>query len=358
MMIRRFSWVLLPLLLLGCEEDPSPVQETKVPLTADQQIVADCHAIQDALDQYAAAHGGSFGDYYIHWNDAGLTSFTNPYTGAQEPSGTLALSAGQIGIDQYLVCASGHQVLGYRITGYGRDHQLIMLESVANVPTDARDVHDGVVANALVAADAARQFASHNDGEFPEDLSSTDLDGKTLIDYLPNGELLVNPASGMKTEPVDGSAVNPGEVGYAARAAGDGFIFSYIIDGSGCLGTIVSLLPYPGAEDDINGLCHNLREAVEAFKTASGSYPHNLDTETTPGGKTAFALYFENDPSATDFVNPYTQEHYFPGIGTASEKGEIAYQPIETTGVVTDYVITGRGLVDEIAHLGPYPPAP
>jgi hypothetical protein len=358
MMIRRFAWALLPLLLLGCEEDPSLVQVTKVPLTADQQVVADCHAIQDALDQYAAAHGGSLGEYYIHWNEAGLTSFTNHYTGAHEPSGALALSAGQIGVDQYLVCASGYQVLGYRITGYGRDHQLIMLESVANVPTDVRDSHDGVVENALVAADAARQFASHNNGEFPSDVQDTNLDGKSLIDYLPNGELLLNPATGLQTEPVDGSAANPGEVGYAARSAGDGFTFSYIIDGYGCLGTIVSLLPYPGAEDDINGWCHNLREAVEAFKTASGSYPHNLDTETTPGGKTVFALCFEIYNSETDFVNPYTQEHYFPGVGTASEKGEIAYQPIETAGVVTDYVITGRGFSDEIAHLGPYPPAP
>ena len=56
-----------------------------------------------------------------------------------------------------------------------------------------------------------------------------------------------------------------------------------------------------------------------------------------------------------DFLNPYTQQHYIPAIGIATGKGAIAYQPIETAGVVTDYVVTARGVFHEIVRLGPKP---
>jgi hypothetical protein len=70
----------------------------------------------------------------------------------------------------------------------------------------------------------------------------------------------------------------------------------------------------------------------------------------TPGGKTTLDLYFDH---GYDFENPYTDQAYVPSLGVATKKGEVAYQPIETAGVVTSFTITGRGATKEILRLGP-----
>jgi hypothetical protein len=92
------------------------------------------------------------------------------------------------------------------------------------------------------------------------------------------------------------------------------------------------------------------------FADASGHYPHDLDTETTPGGKTVLNLISEiTDGHVPYFVNYYNQDHYVPTLGAATGSFSLAYQPIETAGIVTDYVITGRALFREIIRLGPRP---
>lgn len=357
MLTRRFLWAFLPLYLLACNGENATVQPP-VPLTPDEQVVANCQALRDALEQYAAEHDSDYPALPAFWRNLGIDLFNNPYTGeTHEPSGTRARFPGQMGLELYPSC-DGEQVLGYRISGYGVDHQLIVLESLAGVPADVRYVHDVVVANAFLVADAARRWADSNGGEFPTDLGSdAGSDGKTLVDLLPNGRLLVNPVYGREIEPVDGSAMGSGSVGYVPWASSEGFTRSFMIEGIGCdLYIIVAITPFSETEDITNNESHDLRAAIEAFKQASGEYPHNLDTETTPGGETVFDLYFGNGHHQySDFVNPYTQDHYFPFVGTASNKGEIAYQPIEVAGVVSDYVITGRGLFREVAHLGPWP---
>jgi hypothetical protein len=106
-------------------------------------------------------------------------------------------------------------------------------------------------------------------------------------------------------------------------------------------------------EEDVFQAGLGLRVAVDEFRQASGHYPHNLDTETTPGGKTVLDLYLE---FGYDFENPYTSAAYIPSIGIATSKGEVAYQPIETASVVTSFTITGRGVFEEIVRLGPLAP--
>jgi hypothetical protein len=72
-----------------------------------------------------------------------------------------------------------------------------------------------VVMNCRIVQAAAEAFAADNNGLYPADVScSVSLLGKTLIDYLPGGERLVNPYHGQATEPVDGAAANQGETGY------------------------------------------------------------------------------------------------------------------------------------------------
>ncbi len=74
-----------------------------------------------------------------------------------------------------------------------------------------------VLLNCGLVRAAAEAFAADNNGLYPADASgSVSLLGKTLIDYLPGGERLLNPYHGQATEPVDGVAANQGETGYFA----------------------------------------------------------------------------------------------------------------------------------------------
>jgi len=316
--------------------------------------------MRDKLEAYAANHNGTYGDYYIVWSEAGLQQVDNPYTGETEPSGIRASAPGQIGLESY-VCNG--TVLGYRITGYGKDHMLITLESIGNVPADVLSNHDITVANAFLVREAALQFGATNDGVFSTDVNGdTNKDGKTLQDLLPNGELLLNPFESVHTEPQDGLALGwHGAVGYLGADSGHGYIDSFTIEAYSCDGdimlTIGRFLAYH--EDIVNSQAGDLRNAVEHFKYYSGHYPHNLDVETTPAGKTVINLYTDGRYyHDIDFLNPYTKQHYIPALGIATGKGEVAYQPTETAGEVTDYVITGRNAFDEFVRLGPKPSQP
>lgn len=350
---------LLPLILIvACSDDNSTVAPGPAPLTPDQQTIANCRALQDALETYAAAHNGSYGEYYTpSFHDLGLEQMTNAYTGEYEPSAIRASAPGQIGLEDY---TCGENVLGYRITGYGKDNMLITLEALANVPADLLYAHDVTVANALLVLDAAKRYAADNDGEFATDVAGdTDKNGNTLQDHLPNGRLLINPYMSVQVEPQDGLGLAvPGAIGYNGADSGTGIIDVFAMEAYDCNGGIMlTMLPYETQYGEIiwSG-SYQLRFAIETFASASGHYPHDLDLETTPGGKTVLDLLSEVSWEHTPyFVNYYNQEHYVPVLGIATGNFSVGYQPIETAGVVTDYVITGRTMFREIIRLGPRP---
>jgi hypothetical protein len=292
MLAKRALWILLPLFILGCSDDSTTVQPP-APLTPDQQTVANVRAYRDALETYATAHNGTYGEYYVPSpKDLGLGQMLNVYTGEFEPSGIRAMCAGQIGLEGYYCDGTEY---GYRVTGYGKDHTLITLEALEKVPADVRYTHDVTVANAFLLLDAAKRFAAANNGVFSLDVNGdTNQDGKTLIDMLPNGELLINPFEGQKTEPQDGNALGiAGAIGYIGYdTVGSGEVDGFNIEAYHCdLGVMLTLAPtntaYGGTIWDGS---YRLRFAVESFAKASGHYPHNLDTETTPGGKTVLDL--------------------------------------------------------------------
>ena len=76
-------------------------------------------------------------------------------------------------------------------------------------------------------------------GIYPADVD-TDMTpaGDRLIDLLPNGVMLQNPFTKANTEPVNGVAANPGEIGYAPVVNG-GVALSYSITGAGIGGVVV-----------------------------------------------------------------------------------------------------------------------
>jgi hypothetical protein len=357
MIARRTLWALLPLFILGCSDDSSPLQPPAT-LTPDEQTVANVRAIRDGLETYAAAHNGTYGEYDLPLlKDLGLEQMTNAYTGELEPSSVRATFPGQIGIEAY---TCGGTVSGYRITGYGKDHLLITLETLEKVPADVRYSHDITVANAFLVMDAARRYSEANNGVFPADISGDmDGDGKTLQDLLLDGTLLINPFTSLKTEPQDGLGLAiPGAIGYSGADSGSGDFDTYTMEAYDCDGAIMlTMVPCNSAYGSLIWIgSHDLRTAVEMFASASGHFPHNLDSETTPGGKTVLDLLSQMTDGHVPYIpNPYNQAHYVPTLGIATGNFTLAYQPIETAGTVTDYVITGRGAFEEIIRLGPKP---
>jgi prepilin-type N-terminal cleavage/methylation domain-containing protein len=80
---------------------------------------------------------------------------------------------------------------------------------------------------------AAEDFSVTNLGNYPTDLSDTSPAGRTLIDLLPGAQRLQNPFTAARSEPVDGAAATPGQVGYAPILDGNGIPRGYVVTGRG-----------------------------------------------------------------------------------------------------------------------------
>jgi len=97
---------------------------------------------------------------------------------------------------------------------------IIGLLAVIAIPNFAtmvsRSKEAAVKSNCHTIQIAAEDFALQNDGVYASDVeNSQTMSGKTLTDLFPNGQLLENPFTKTHTEPVNGLASNPGEVGYS-----------------------------------------------------------------------------------------------------------------------------------------------
>jgi hypothetical protein len=129
---------------------------------------------------------------------------------------------------------------GYVITGRGRHQMEVVL---TNLKYRAKDAI--VLSNCRTLQLAAMRFAELNDGVYAADVAcSTTPDGHTIIDLLPNGCYMMNPYTKCTTEPVDGSAVNPGETGYMPICCG-GYNRGCTITGNGAVpGTNLMILSF------------------------------------------------------------------------------------------------------------------
>jgi hypothetical protein len=210
------------------------LEETKVRLN--------CLLLKQAVEAFAAQNGGAYPDKLEATAIPGGRSvldlmprehlLENPYTGMREaPVNHSATRPGEIGyaaIPEYRPLNGRYVPPGYVITGFVRVNRQII---VTNLKIGA--IEAIVMSHCRTVQLAVEEFAARNNGIYPAD---TDADctpyGKSVTDLLPEGCMLPNPVNWCNTEPVNGTAVNCGEIGYVPYCA-NGFNRGYGITGTG-----------------------------------------------------------------------------------------------------------------------------
>ena len=113
----------------------------------------------------------------------------------------------------------------------------IAIPNYINMQSRAKEA--SVKSNCHTVQLACEEWSVMSMGIYPNDVD-TDMTpaGDRLIDMMPGGVLLKNPFTRVNTEPVNGVAANPGEIGYAPVIVG-AISLSYSITGAGIGGVIV-----------------------------------------------------------------------------------------------------------------------
>ena len=127
--------ILLLLFAPGCGDERSPVDVTEPLSPEEAQVIANCLAVQQAVEAFAAQDGGVYpsnvgvdvtpsGQTVVDLLPGGL-NLENPFTTAfnQPVDGV----AGLIGETGYAPDNQGPLTVGYQITGFGADSIIITL---------------------------------------------------------------------------------------------------------------------------------------------------------------------------------------------------------------------------------------
>ena len=196
-----------------------------------------------------------------------------------------------------------------------------------------------VIGNTHIVRAALEEFMAHNDDLCPYDIYNDTNDlGLTVIDLLPDGQLLENPFTGERTEPVDTLATEPGQTGYSVRSYLCPSL--YYINGVGEHYTVVELSNLEELKWKVIRNCLTVREAVERFAESNGgTYPSDVGVDTTPEGHTVTHFL----PDGCLLENPFTRAATEPIDCAAMHPGEVGYMPVVQSLVNVGYTITGCG---------------
>jgi prepilin-type N-terminal cleavage/methylation domain-containing protein len=115
----------------------------------------------------------------------------------------------------------------------------IAIPNFANIQSRAKEA--SVKSDCHTIQLAAEDFSVMSGGLYPNDV---DVDatpaGQTLIDMLPGGNMLSNQFTNNDTEPINGAAALPGQIGYVP-VINNGIREGYTITGFGCENVIITL---------------------------------------------------------------------------------------------------------------------
>ena len=210
-----------------------------------------------------------------------------------------------------------------------------------------------VIQNSLRVIQAAEAFAAENDGSYPQSVSSdTTLTGNTLIDFLPDGILLINPYTKDRTEPRDMTleedevceiidyGLNRGETGYVPYGGFSDHPVCYLVCGHGADSLIIEVSNVDEVEDIVISNCLIVMAAVEEFASQNrGVYPDDINRDTTPAGDTVIDFL----PEHVLLINPFTTLPTEPQNGWVNTPGETGYVANYAIGVTNGYIVMGVG---------------
>ena len=198
-----------------------------------------------------------------------------------------------------------------------------------------------------------------NGGEYAGLLSDTSLAGHTLQNLLPDGQLLVNPITGQKTEPRQLDFTGEvGEIRYMPTFIG-GVAVGYLIDSFSDFDHCQWLCAlfshteeYWTEEMAVVARCFGLQRKVQQFvDNNEGVFPLDVDTDTDMSGHTL--MWYIVGTNYGD--NPFTEACTNPVNGVASSPGEIGYRPVLANNIPVGYIITGFGAYELIKELSDIP---
>jgi hypothetical protein len=215
----------------------------------EAKVRLNCRLLKQAVEEFAAQNGGAYPQKLDMAAVPGGRSvldllpkghlFENPFTGMRRsPVNRSAASPGEIGyaaIPEYRPLNGRYVPPGYVITGFVNASRSVV---ATNLKVNAIDAI--VMSHCRTVQLAVEEFAARNNGIYPNGTSwGPDVYGETLTDLLPGEALLINPATWAATEPIDGYAANPGEIGYVPYMW-NGECRGYSIRGVGLeVGTII-----------------------------------------------------------------------------------------------------------------------
>ena len=202
-----------------------------------------------------------------------------------------------------------------------------------------------VKGNSLTLLEAVELFAIENFGYYPASADSdTTFIGKTLIDYLPEGERLINPFTGLKDQPIDSAPSLPGEIGYYKFHPN---LNVYFIKGFGVNSIVVEHDNIDELEALVIADCLVVQSAVEAWRSdfSMGYYPYdNLSFNDI--GNTVYDYL----PDGHFMKNRFTMSPVEPSVfgGMPYVRGAIGYQCKQDQAIPVGYTITGVGFEEGV----------
>ncbi len=223
------------------------------------------------------------------------------------------------------------------------------------VPTE-QELEAIVKGNTLTLREALEQYATDNYGHYPESADSdTTVTGKVLIDYLPEGERLLNPFTGLKDQPINSIPSSPGEIGYY-KYHEQGYILDepydhsmnvYFIKGYGTNSIIVEHDNIEDIEALIVEDCLTLQRAVEAWSSnyTQGYYPSS-DLDSDDDGYSVVHYLPGGHLMENRFNMYYIEPHVWEGI--PATMGAIGYKCIIEGVTPVGYTIMAVGFEPEV----------
>lgn len=190
--------------------------------------------------------------------------------------------------------------------------------------------------NAFLEEGLPESIIRYRYGVFPKNAyTDTTVNGNTLIDFLPGGEPLLNPYTGLRDQPVDTIAANPGEIGYQPS-----YSYSYCtITGFGDSTQIININYAEELEEEVVVNCYIVMSAADAFAMDNEGYYPDDCTMVNDSSKTILDYL----PDGMLVENPFTRQRTEPAIwgSIAANSGQIGYEPIFISGYIVGCKVTG-----------------